>query len=197
MENASIIFRVIAVLVLGLMTAASPCCADTYVFDPKHTEVRFSYYTMGIVQQTGRFTCVDGAMEFDNRSPERAHVEAIIKTASLVTGEPLIEEELKSSNFFNVAVEPEIRFKSHTIRMTGPDTAEMTGEITINGVTKPVTLQVSFRPPDKLALKRELGAREFIATTRIKRSAFNMRAHAFLVSDEVDIEIDAILHKQG
>ncbi len=196
MDNARVIFGVIAAAsALGVVTAAGPCRADSYVFDQRHSEVRFGY-TMGMAQQKGRFTRIHGAMEFDDASPERAHVDATIETASLVTGEPLIEEELKSSDFFNAAIQPEIRFNSRAIRMTGPDTAEMTGEITINGVTKPVTLQVGLQPYDNPALKYEVGAREFIAKTRIKRSAFNMTAYASMVGDVVDIEIDAILHKQ-
>lgn len=196
MENARVIFGLIAAAsALSVVTAASPCRADSYIFDQRHSEVRFGY-TMGMAQQKGRFTRIHGAMEFDGSSPERAHVDATIETASLVTGERLVEDELKSSDFFNAAIQPEIRFTSRAIRMTGPDTAEMTGEITINGVTKPVTLQVGLQPYENPALKYEVGARKFIATTRIKRSAFNMTAYASMVGDMVDIEIDAILHKQ-
>ena len=79
---------------------------------------------------------------------------------------------------------------------TGTDTAEMTGDITVNGITKPITFTVSLHPHDDPALKYSVGAREFVATGHIQRSAFNMTAYQEMVGDNVDIEIDAVVRKK-
>ena len=71
----------------------------------------------------------------------------------------------------------------------------MTGDITVNGITKSVTLAVTLRAHDEPALKWSAGAKEFIATTRIRRSAFDMNAFESMVGDEIDIEIDAVVRK--
>ena len=91
-ENA---FAARLILVLCAVLPSTRCRAEHYVFDAKHTEVRFAY-TFGSAVQYGRFTSVEGTMEFDEKMPERSHAEARVKTASLTTGEPFIDDELKS-----------------------------------------------------------------------------------------------------
>jgi polyisoprenoid-binding protein YceI len=159
------------------------------------TEVRFAY-EMGLAKQRGRFSQVTGTLQFDERAPERSRVSATIATASLDTGQPIVDDTLKSSDFFNVAADPTMTFESRSVRSTATDTAEMTGDITINGITKPVLLKVSLHPDDDPALKYSPGSRRFVATTHIQRSAFNMTGYSSMVSDEVDIEIDAVVRKK-
>ena len=151
---------------------------------------------MGLAKQKGRFSQVNGTLQFDEHAPERSTVTATVATASLGTGEPIVDDELKGSDFFNVAVDPVMTFKSRSVRSTGTDMAEMTGDITVNGITKPITFTVSLHPHDDPALKYSAGAREFVATGRIQRSAFNMTAYQSMVGDDVDIEIDAIVRKK-
>ena len=102
---------------------------------------------------------------------------------------------MKSSDFFNAVAQPEITFKSQAVRPTGTHTAEMTGHITVNGITNPITLQVSLKPHDDPALKWSPGAKQVVATARIQRSAFNMKSYSSMVGDDVDIVIDAIVRK--
>lgn len=175
--------------------AGGPALAANYVFDKRRTEVRFTY-VMGLAKQNGRFAQVDGTLQFDDNAPERSRVTATIVTASLQTGQPFVDDTLKSSDFFNVAAAPVMTFRSRSVRPTGTDTVEMTGDITVNGITKSVTLRVSLRPHSNPALRYSIGAREFIAKTRIKRSDFNMTAYQSMVADEIDIEIDAIVRKK-
>jgi polyisoprenoid-binding protein YceI len=169
--------------------------AESYVFDTRRTEVRFAYL-MGPAKQQGHFSEVGGTLQFDEHTPERSAVTATVATASLETGEPIVDDELKGSDFFNVAVDPVMTFKSRSVRSTGTDTAEMTGDITVNGITRPITFTVSLHPHDDPALKYSAGSREFVATGRIRRSAFNMTAYQTMVGDDVDIEIDAIVRKK-
>ena len=148
---------------------------------------------MAYSTQRGRFTKVSGTLDYDEAAPEKSKISASIAAASLTTGEALVDNELKGAAFFNVEASPVIAFRSLAVRSRSATAADVSGEITVNGITKPVTLKVSLKPHDDPALKYDAGARKFIATTRIQRSAFNMTDYQSMVDDDVDIEIDAIV----
>jgi polyisoprenoid-binding protein YceI len=191
----SISVKIAATAAIFSALTSLPVRAENYIFDNKRTEVRFAYQ-MGLAKQNGRFSRVTGTLQYDESAPAHSQVTATIATASLETGQPIVDGELKGVDFFNVAAQPKITFTSRAVRPTGPDEAEMTGDITVNGITKPVTLEVSLKPHDDPALKWSRGARKFVATTRIQRSAFNMTSFQSMVSDDVDIVIEAIVRKQ-
>jgi polyisoprenoid-binding protein YceI len=196
MLNRSIWSAPLAAASIALsLLVGHPARAESYVFDQNHTEVRFAYL-MGPAKQQGRFSRVDGTLQFDEAAPEQSQVTATVAAASLETGQPIIDDELKGSDFFNVKTEPVLIFKSRSVRSTGVDAAEMIGDITVNGITKPVTLEVTLRAHDEPALKWSGGAKEFLATTRIQRSAFNMNAFESMVGDEIEIEIDAVVRRK-
>ncbi len=184
----------LSVILLTVLIAAAgpPARAERFEFDPRRTEVRF-VYKMAYSTQRGRFTKVSGTLDYDDAAPEKTKVSATISAASLTTGEALVDNELKGAAFFNVAASPVIAFKSLTVRPHSATVADVSGEITVNGITKPVTLSVNLKPHDDPALKHDAGARQFIATTRIQRSAFNMTDYQSMVDDDIDIEIAAIV----
>lgn len=185
--------RALPVLAAGLLAAAAPPAdAGRFDFDQRRTEVRF-VYKMAYSTQRGRFTKVSGTLDYDDAAPEKSKINASIGTASLTTGEALVDNELKGAAFFNVEASPVIGFRSLAVRQLSATAADVSGEITVNGITKPVKLKVSLKPHDDPALKYDAGAREFIATTRIQRSAFNMTAYQSMVDDDIDIEIAAIV----
>lgn len=175
-----------------LLVHTSPARAAKYEFDARRTEVRFAY-TMAYATQRGRFTKVSGTLDYNEAAPEKSKVSASIVAASLSTGEAIVDNELKGASFFNVEASPAIVFKSVAVKPRSPTAADLAGEITINGVTRRVMLQVSLEPHDDPALKHDAGARKFVAKTRIQRSAFNMTKYQALVDDEIDLEIDAIV----
>jgi polyisoprenoid-binding protein YceI len=183
----------IVLLAAEIIVAAAPIArADRFVFDQRRTEVRF-VYKVAYSTQRGRFTKVSGTLDYDEGAPGKSRVNASIATASLTTGEALVDNELKGAGFFNVEAAPVITFRSLGVRSGSATAAEVLGEVTVNGITKPVTLKVSITPHNDPALKYDRGARKFIATTRIQRSAFNMTDYQAMVDDVVDIEIDAIV----
>ncbi len=140
---------IVAILALASLTAfAGQCSAGFYSFDNKHANVNFTYY-VGFASQSGRFTDMNGVFQFDRRAPQQGSIEAVIKTASLTAD--AFELELRGSRFFNVGVFPEIRFASRSVRPLGEDRAEFNGDLTMNGVTRPVTLQVVFQPEARAA----------------------------------------------
>jgi polyisoprenoid-binding protein YceI len=191
MRNAHGWIAVVPVLLLA-GSPTHPARAESYVFNSKRTEVRFSY-VMGYSTQRGRFSSVEGLLEFDEKSPEKSTVFAKIATASVDTGQPIIDDELKGVNFFNVKAEPTLTFRSRSVKSTATDAAEISGDITVNGVTKPVTLIVTLTAHEDPTLKYSAGSKKFLATTKISRSAFKMVSYPDMVGDEIGIEIDAIV----
>jgi polyisoprenoid-binding protein YceI len=182
-----------AVVALSALVAGTTSAeAHRYEFDKRRTEVRFAY-KMAYSTQRGRFTRISGTLDYDEASPIKSKVSAAIAAESLSTGEALVDDELKGAAFFNVANSPVISFKSLKFASASTSEAQVLGEITVNGITKPVSLQVTIQPHDDPALKHDAGARHFIAKTRIQRSAFNMTDYQSMVDDDVDIEIDAIV----
>jgi len=161
--------------------------------------VNFTYY-VGFASQSGRFTDMNGVFQFDRHAPAQGSIKAVIKTASLTAN--AFESELRGSRFFNVGVFPEIRFTSRSVKPLGEDRAEFNGDLTMNGVTRPVTLQVVFQPEARAgsgsaqAASSQDSRARMIATTHLKRSEFNMTSLSYLVNDEIDIEISAALQEK-
>jgi polyisoprenoid-binding protein YceI len=191
---------IVAIFALASLAAfVGQCSAGIYSFDNKHANVNFTYY-VGFASQSGRFTDMNGVFQFDRRAPAQGSIKAVIKTASLTAN--AFESELRGSRFFNVGVFPEIRFASRSVKPAGEDRAEFNGDLTMNGVTRPVTLQVVFQPEARAGLGSAQAASSpdsrarMIATTRLKRSEFNMTSLTYLVNDEIDIEISAALQEK-
>src|SRR4029079_19487167 len=183
-----------AALAAAAFLTSTLCSAAPYVFDKRHTEVRFAY-SMGLSTGRGRFTRVDGRVDYNEAAPEKTKVVAVVETASLTTGEPVVDSALKGSEFFDGTSQPQLRFASRALHMRGPGKAEMTGDITINGITKPVVLQVALQPHTRPELKYSRTVYAFTAATRVRRSDFGMTAYSSTVGDDVRIEIDALLNK--
>lgn len=194
MRNAHLMTAALATLIPGLLFAPV-AFAESYIFNTRKTEVRFSYM-MGLLTQRGRFSRVEGSLQYDERAPQNSKVVAKIATASVETGQPIVDDELKGANFFNAKAAPELTFYSRSVKPTADNTAEITGDITVNGVTKPVTLAVTLTPHEDPALKYSAGSKKFVAKTTISRRAFKMTSYADMVGDEIDIEIDAVVRPQ-
>jgi polyisoprenoid-binding protein YceI len=169
----------IALSLLMAIDGASRSDAATYVFDSRHTDVNFTYY-VGFLAKSGHFTRLDGTVELDEKNPQSGSIKAVIKTASLTAEDQ--EAELKGSDFFNIAVFPEIHFKSRSVKPVGANRTNFIGDLTMRGVTRPVIFHAVLA-----------GGRHLTAKAQIKRSAFNMTAYSFLVGDEIEIRIEADL----
>jgi polyisoprenoid-binding protein YceI len=177
--------------------------ADQFALDKQHTDVRFSWDHLGLSRQSGKFTDLTGTVMFDSEKPEATTVNVTIPVASMMTGVPPLDAALvKSKDYFDVAAHPLITFKSTGVKVTSDKTAELAGDLTINGVTKPVTLAVvwnylgqhplgSVNPT--FAGKTAAG---FSARTQILRSEWGISRLIPLVSDEIRISIEAEMHRQ-
>lgn len=178
----------------------SPALADTYDIDSEHTEVRFTWDHLGISRQGGRFTEVSGTLEFDPSRPADSKVAATIPLSSILTGNAKLDEVLlKSGEWFTPGTYPEIRFESTAVAVTSDKTADVTGTLTFNGVSKPVVLEVVWR----FAGEHPLGTINptfagqyvagFSATTQFRRSDWGLSRTIPFISDELQITIETEL----
>ena len=115
--------------------------AETYYFDQGHTEVHFMWSHAGVSMQHGEFTKLDGKLTLDPDNVENSVIEVTIDVNSLDSGYEALDKHLLSPDFFDVATYPTMTFKSTSVKQTGDDTADIAGDLTIHGVTQPVTLQ--------------------------------------------------------
>lgn len=181
-------------LVLALVPARA--AADTYVLDKMHTLVAFGWERMGLSHQQGRFTDVSGTINFDPEAPEASSVEVTIRASSIQTGVDALDRHLRSADFFDVANHPVITFKSTAVIKTDDKTAQIAGDLTMLGVTKPVSLEVTwvFTGAHPLgAINPQLAGRTvsvFSAKGSLERSQWGLARAVPLVSDKIQITIE-------
>ena len=181
---------VIGIAVASLMGTAARA-ADKYALDPTHTFVVFKITDMGYAHIVGWFTGVAGQLTFDPADVSKSTLNVTIKTASVDTHFAQRNKDLMSPDFLNVAEFPEMTFKSASVERTGEKKGKVTGELTLLGVTKPVTMDVTFNKIAPNPFNKNTPTAGFEAHTAIKRSDFGMKADIPNIGDEVDISIDA------
>ncbi len=182
-----------AALILAA-AAASPALAapETYVVDGTHTFPRFSYSHFGYSTQLSRFDKTTGTVVLDKAARTGA-VDIVIDTKSVDTGYATFNEHIQGEDFLDTAKYPTATFKSTRVVFDGDKPAKVEGNLTLKGVTKPVTLTVTdFKAAPHPMLKKDaIGAN---AWTMVKRSEFNAGKYAPNVGDDVriDVAIEAI-----
>jgi len=185
--------RIAAALALTGAVATSALAAPvTYGVDGTHTFPRFSYSHFGYSTQLSSFSKTTGKVVFDAEA-KKGSVDIVIDTKSVSTGFADFNEHIQGEDFLDTTKFPQATFKSTNVVFDGDKPQRIEGNLTIKGVTKPVTLTVtSFQAmPHPMLKKPAIGANAF---TVIKRSEFNAGKYAPYVGDEVriDIAIEAI-----
>lgn len=170
----------------GLAQAAP----ETYSFDPTHTNIVWKAEHFGFSKPSGRFGIEDGTLVLDEDAPANSSVNIVIDTTDLVTGIEKFDAHLKSADFLDVENFPTATFKSTAIEVTGEKTAKVTGDFTLHGVTKPVTLDMTLNKIDvnPISQKKTAG---FSGSVVIKRSDYGIDLYVPNVSDTVEISIEA------
>lgn len=172
----------------------------TYTIDPAHSSAQFVIRHMMITNVRGGFSSVKGTVEFDAANPSDSSVDVVIDANSIKTLDEQRDAHLKSADFLDVEKYPTITFKSTKVTPGSDGEATVTGDLTIHGVTKPVTLKVegpTAEGKDPWGNIR-IGAS---ATTKIKRSDFGLTWNAALetggimVADELKVELDVQMIK--
>ena len=168
----------------------------TWTFDPRHTQVEFSAKHLGMMTVRGHFAEISAEGEIDVEHPERSKVQATIQTASIRTHNEQRDNDLRTSNFLDVDNHPTMTFKSTKIEPAGQDRYTMTGDLTIKGSTRPVTLNVirygEFNDP---MMGHRIG---YAAEGQVNRKDFGMSFDMmldgrFIVSNEIQINIEGEL----
>src|SRR5580692_11989347 len=124
-----------------LLIIQSASAADTFAIDKAHSSIGFQVRHL-FSNVPGKFDDFTGTIQFDEANPEQSSVEVNIKTASIDTGVKMRDDDLRSPNFFDATKFPETTFKSTSVKRTGENTADVTGNLTMHGVTKEVVLKV-------------------------------------------------------
>jgi polyisoprenoid-binding protein YceI len=177
---------------LGLFASLS--FGQTYQIDTAHSGAAFSVRHMMVTNVSGRFSNLKGSVVIDEKTPANSKVEAIIDVATVNTNEPKRDGHLKSPEFFDVAKFPTMTFQSTKVYKSG-DVTKVEGNLTLHGVTKPVTLTLSEVSPE---VKHPMGGlvRGATATTKISRKEFGLtwnralEAGGVTVGDEVSITLE-------
>jgi polyisoprenoid-binding protein YceI len=182
----------LSALLLTMTASAALAAPETYVLDGSHTYPRFSYSHLGLSTQLSRFNTTTGKVVFD-KAAKSGSVDIEIDAKSVDTGSTLFNQHIQGEDFLDTAKYPKAIFKSTNVVFEGEKPVKVEGNLTIKGVTKPVTLTVtSFQAmPHPMQKKDAIGANAY---TTIKRSEFNAGKYAPNVGDEVriDIAIEAI-----
>jgi polyisoprenoid-binding protein YceI len=182
------IAKLTAALIVSATAATSAFAApETYNIDPTHTFPSFSYSHFGMSTQVSRFDKTTGTVTLDKEAKTGA-VDIVIDMTSVNTGYATFNEHLQGEDFLDTAKYPTATFKSTKVTFDGDKPATIDGELTIKGVTKPVTLTVNHfaTMPHPMLNKDAIGAN---ASTVIKRSEFNAGKYAPNVGDEVTITV--------
>jgi polyisoprenoid-binding protein YceI len=187
--------RLFLALGLFLLVGASAVRAnEIFKFDQARSTIAFKVrHLLGSAK--GKFTKFSGTIEVDREHPEKSSVVATIQAASIDTANAKRDEHLRTGDFFNVQQYAEITFKSRRVKQTGATSGEISGDLTMHGVTRPITLNVLLLDAPESAAKSGT-TRWRVTTAPLKRSAFGIGTNATgssMIGDEVavDIQIEA------
>jgi polyisoprenoid-binding protein YceI len=189
--------RMTSVTALLLLSGGS-ALAGEWELDASHTTVQFNVKHMMVTNVHGQFQKASGTVSLDERDPTHSTIEVTIDPASVDTREPKRDAHLRSPDFFDVAKYPTITFKSTRVEKADGGRLKATGDLTLHGVTKAVTLLVE---PISAAVKNPWGmlVRGVSASGKLSRKDFGLTwnkaldAGGVLVGDEVQLQIDAEL----
>jgi polyisoprenoid-binding protein YceI len=162
------ISRILAAAILITAFHSNAVANDTYKFDPARSSIGFSVHQF-LGTTHGKFTKFEGKIDIDREHPENSSVTARIDVRSINTGIEKRDNHLRSAEFFAVEKYPEMTFKSRSVKQTGAQAGDILGDLTMHGVTKPITLHVKL-----LTSPNDTNQTRWSVTTELKRREFNL-----------------------
>lgn len=178
---------VLATLLLCAVAMSVQAQSITYTLDPNHTDVVIQWDHFGLAHPHAMFNNVSGTLVFDPAHPTQASVEASIPVASVHTASAGLDEHLQAPDFFDAAKYPNITFKSTSVKAGAAKNKLMvTGNLSIHGVTKPVTLDVTINKVGERQGKPAVG---FVASATLKRSDFGVSKYVPAVGDDIQVNL--------
>ncbi len=191
---------VIFTAILALTAAAASAQVSKWQIDPAHSEADFTIKHMGISNVHGRFGNINGTLSLDEKDITKSTVNATVDITTVDTGVAQRDQHLKSPDFFDVAKFPQMTFVSKSLSNSGGQ-LQLTGDLTMHGVTKSVTLALEGPSKEQLDPYGKT-RRAFSATTTIHRQDYglvwngNLKSGDTVVGDDVKVELDIELIKQ-
>jgi polyisoprenoid-binding protein YceI len=168
--------------------------AGAYKVEPNHTRVLFAVSHLGFTTYYGEFVGASGALSLDPTDIGKSRLDVSVPVAGVSTPNDKLTGELKSADWFDAAKFPTISFKSTGIVATGADTADVTGDLTMHGVTKPVTLKAKFNAAGVNPLDKAYTA-GFEVRGSVKRSDFGVTKYVPMVGDDVHLIISVAFER--
>ncbi len=188
-----------AVAALALSAAAKAEFSEVpdgiYDVDPEHGYIVFSYSHLGLSTPKVGFNSFTAVLDLDTESPAESTVDVTIDATSVDSRVPRFDEHLNSSEWLDTAQYPEITFESTGMKQTTDDTFEITGELTMKGITKPLTLTATINAA-KIHPLKEIPVVGVSATGTVLRSDYGVDKYAPAVSDEVTVSIEVEMLKR-
>lgn len=181
-------------LILATALAAAPlatpafAAAETYTLDASHSQIVFEYDHLGFSTSYGMFSGFDGQIEFDQADPAASSVTVSFPVTSMLTGWEKRFDHFMADDFFAAQDDEMVTFTSTSVEVTGDDTALITGDLTLNDVTKAVVLDAKLNQVGDHPMEGKPWA-GFSATTTVLRSDFDLGKFAPFVGDEVKINL--------
>lgn len=177
-----------AAIAAATLTTPAFATSESYVLDASHSQIVFSYDHLGYSTTYGMFSGFEGEIAFNQVDPAASSVNVAFPVRSMLTGWEGRFEHFMSADFFDAADEEMVTFVSTGIEVTGETTSLITGDLTLNGITKAVVLDAKLNQSGNHPMMETLWA-GFDATTTLLRSDFEVGAFAPFVSDEVNVMI--------
>ena len=178
-----------SLLAAAIALTSVPAFAATYTLDPQHTQVQFTWNHFGFSNPAAVFGKIDATLDFDQTDPTKSKVSVTIPLDSVNSNVAKLNEHLDSPDFFDAAKYPNATFKSTKVEKGAtPDQLKVTGDLTLHGVTRPVTLDVTVNNVGEHPI-RKAPAAGFDATATVKRSEFGITKYIPGVSDDIKIHI--------
>jgi len=180
--------RIILAVALAFIASGANAESVAYKIDPSHTVVLASWNHLGFSNPSAYFGDVSGTISYDAETPENSKVEVVLPMSGLDSFLPSFDEHLRSADFFDAERFPEARFSSTSVRAAGDGRLEVTGDLTLHGVTRPVVLDVTLNKaaPHPMGNTPTIG---FEATGTINRSEFGIDKYVPAVSDAITLRI--------
>ena len=194
MCNLIRLFCAVALVALpfGVSADLSDVPSGKYTLDSSHGYITFTYSHLGFSNPRVGFNRFDTELELDSSNPENSAVEVKIDVASIDSRVAEFNDHLNGSDFFNTAEHPTITFKSTKVEVTGENTFDVTGNLTILGTTKPVTLATTINRAANHPM-RNVPTVGVSATAKLMRSEWGLGAYVPAVSDEVELSVEVEL----
>jgi len=172
----------------ALVLASAPLYATTYTLEPDYTQGVFRWNHLGFSSPAAQFAQGAGTLEFDQADPTKSSVSVAIPLGSLYTGVPALDDDFRSTDFFDTARFPTANFKSTKVEKLAADHLRVSGDLSLHGVTKPVILDVMVVKVGTNP-RSNLPTIGFDAKTSLKRSDFGLGKYVPQVGDEIQMHI--------